>query len=342
MEKSMSKLLIETVVKQALNSIKDNPERGIRNLVDMALEFSKGRFQKHFFTVTQTMLQNESSSYYALVRNIVTYTDTDRLFTFGMNLGYNSCTEGARHIRRNEVDLDCNIPWTLSLQIDASNLENNYETYDSLISEGEGLGIHTWMIFSQDEPQKSLCFAGQHPDSVFCIFCEPKSISHAFLDEITYFHNVMLVLRYDESLSDLCATLREMGLLYSVWYQYGLQDVEIILNGDLFSSTQELLPAFTVFISEPDCPDKIQKLVYKTVKRARDEQCYSTILWELQGDNLLIDSIISGDAISIYFDKYGKLCDWNNKYETEHHNLFQSSLSDILKSYCSKEVGESL
>lgn len=338
MEKSMSKMLIETVVKQALKSIKDNPERGIRNLVDMALEFSKGRFQKHFFTVTQMMLQNESSSYYALVRNIVTHTDTDRLFTFGMNLGYNSCTEGARCIRKNEVDLDCNIPWTLSLQIDAANSENNYESYDSLISEGEGLGIHTWMIFSQDKPQKILSFAEHHPDSVFFVFCEPTSISHAFLDEVTDFHNVMLVLRYDESLSDLCATLREMRLLYSVWYQYGQQDVELILNGDLFSSTQELLPAFAVFVSEQDCPDEIQKLIYKTVKRARDEQCYSTILWELQRDNLLIDSIISGDAISVYFDKNGDLCDRNKKYESEHHNLFQSSLNDILKSSCLKEI----
>ena len=94
MEKSMSRMLVETVVKKALKSIKESPERGIRNLVDMALQFSEGRFQINFFTVTQTMFQNENSAYYGLVRNVVAYTDSDRLFTFGMNLGYNSCTEG--------------------------------------------------------------------------------------------------------------------------------------------------------------------------------------------------------------------------------------------------------
>jgi len=338
----MSRIMIETVVKQALISIKDDPERGIRNLVDMALQFSQGRFQKHFFTVAQTMLQNESSGYYALVRNLVTHTNTDRLFTFGMNLGYNGCTEGARRIRSNEEDLKCNIPWTISLQIDAENLEKNYKPYDALISEGESLGIHTWMIFSPSEPQKTLLFAEQHPYSVFCIFCEPESISYAFLDEVTDFHNIMLVLRYDENLSDLCVTLRDMGLLYSVWYQYRQQDTEIIVNGDLFSSTQQLLPTFTVLAPEQGCPEEIQHLVYKTVKRVRDEQSYSTIVWELQGDNCLIDSIISGDAISIYFDKNGNLCDWDKTYESEHHNLFQSSLTDILTSSCSKKAGKSL
>lgn len=69
MEKSMSRFLVETVVKKALKSIKDSPERGIRNLVDMGLQFSEGRFQKNFFTVAQTMLQNENSAYYSLVRN---------------------------------------------------------------------------------------------------------------------------------------------------------------------------------------------------------------------------------------------------------------------------------
>jgi len=71
MEKSMARMLVETVVKKALKSIQDDPERGIRNLVDMGLQFSEGRFQKNFFTVAQTMLQNENSAYYSLVRNMV-------------------------------------------------------------------------------------------------------------------------------------------------------------------------------------------------------------------------------------------------------------------------------
>lgn len=81
-----------------LKSIKNDPERGARNLVDLAMQFSEGRFQKNFFSAAQTMLQNENSAYYGLIRDIATYTDETRLFTFGMNLGYNGCTVGVKRM----------------------------------------------------------------------------------------------------------------------------------------------------------------------------------------------------------------------------------------------------
>jgi len=51
------------------------------------------------------MLKNENSGYYGLIRDTMAYVDTERLFAFGMNLGYNGCTEGAQKIRANETKL---------------------------------------------------------------------------------------------------------------------------------------------------------------------------------------------------------------------------------------------
>lgn len=340
MEKSMSRMLVETVVKKAIKSIKDSPERGIRNLVDMALQFSEGRFQKNFFTIAQTMLQNENSAYYDLVRETVTHTDADRLFTFGMNLGYNSCTEGAGRIRQNERIMNCNIPWTISLWMDAQKLNGNQEPYHKLIREGESLGIYTWMLFVPEAPQQVLSIIEGHPDSAFCIFCQAERLSDAFLAEAADLGNMMLVVRYEESAANLCETLQEMGFLYSVWYQYGQKDTETIINGDLFSSTQQLFPTFTILIPDESCPKEIRRLAYQAVRSAREEQTYHTMVFEFQSDNCLIDSIISGDACSVCFDKNGDLCDWNKKYESEYYNLFWSSLSDILtSSYPKKEEG---
>ena len=102
MKNSMSRILIETVVKKTIKELKQDPERSIRNLVDMALHFSDGRFQKHFFEIAQKMLQNESSSYYALLQDFLSYADEEHLLCFGMSLGYNSCTYGAKRIRNYE------------------------------------------------------------------------------------------------------------------------------------------------------------------------------------------------------------------------------------------------
>lgn len=45
MKHSLNQTLIETTIRNAIKQIKDDPERNIRNLVDMALTFSNGRFQ---------------------------------------------------------------------------------------------------------------------------------------------------------------------------------------------------------------------------------------------------------------------------------------------------------
>lgn len=60
----------------------------------MALHFSDGRFQSRFFRTAQTMLEHEGSAYYALVEDAANIIDPEHLVTFGMNLGYNSCTWG--------------------------------------------------------------------------------------------------------------------------------------------------------------------------------------------------------------------------------------------------------
>jgi len=340
MEKTMSRMLVETVVKKALKSIKESPERGIRNLIDMALQFSDGRFQQNFFAAAQTMLQNENSAYYGLVRDVMTYTDTDRLFTFGMNLGYSGCTEGARRIRENEEKLGCNIPWTVLLQVDTQRFDENRQAYSKLLREGERLGVYTWMVFPTEKPGKAFALTEEYPDSAFCFFCEKEDITPTLLDEAAECKNLMLVVRYDEDTNAVCEAMRERGLLYSVWYQYGQKDTEIIINGDLFSSTQQSSPTFTVLLPEINCPEEVRRLLYQEVTRVRNEQSFRTLVWELQRDNLLIDSIISEDDCAVCFDKDGNLCDWNGKIE--HYSLFQNDLIEMLTAACPKKARKSL
>lgn len=76
---TLQRTLIETFVRKALRDINDSPERNTRNLVDMALNFSKGRFQTRFFQSAQRLLSDERSAYYPLVRNVAQNVDHERL-----------------------------------------------------------------------------------------------------------------------------------------------------------------------------------------------------------------------------------------------------------------------
>ncbi len=330
MENTMARVLVGTVVKKTLKEIRDDPERSIRNLVDMALQFSEGRFQQNFFAVAQTMLQNENSGYYNLVRDTVACADLDRLYTFGMNLGYNGCTVGAQRIRENEKKLGCNIPWALALQIDAQRFEKNASRYDELIREGEELGIYVWTIFPTQRPQVSLSLARRHPDSAFLFFCEPTDVTPAFLACAAEAKNLMLAVRYEETAAPLYEWVRERGLLCAVWYRYGQQDTEFIINGGLFESAQQFAPIFTFLLPAADCPPAVQRLAHQAVEQARAEQTYRTVLWEMQGDTRKVDAIISEDACSAWFDKNGVLQEWNGKPKDPPNDLFASSLADIL------------
>lgn len=337
MKINMKQALVGTVVKNALKNMKDNPDRGIRNLVDMTLQFSEGRFRRQFFSAAQTMLQNENSAYYELVRNIITYTDTERLYTFCMNLGYNGCTMGAGRIRKNEEALGFNIPWTIAVRIGDHTPENGERSCYTVIQEGQNLGVYVWMLFSAGHMQEALDLARANPDSAFFLFCEPEDLTGSVLDDASELNNIMFVIRYHEDSCDLCRSLRDMGFLYSVWYSYGRESLDIILNEDLFYCIQELNPIFTVLAPEPTCPEEIRRQVHQHVMHVRELQKYHTIPWELPGDNCMIDAVISGDACSVCFDENGNLCGWDGKTEGTQTNLYRICLKDILMNTRQKE-----
>ena len=111
---TIARTLIQTVVRQKLNAIKSDPERSLRNLVDMGLSFAVGGEQKRFLQQAQHALQDENSAYYRIIYDMALHVDTEHLMGFGMNLGYNSLTAGARTIRRLESECGYDIPWCLT------------------------------------------------------------------------------------------------------------------------------------------------------------------------------------------------------------------------------------
>lgn len=330
MGKRISRILTETTVRKALETIKESPERGIRNLIDLSIQFSAGEFQRDFLLMAQTMLQNQSSAYYKLIRNLVMYVDTEKIYTFGINLGYNGCSMGAQRIREYEEAMGFNIPWTVFLNIDTNRLEENRRRYDDLILEGERLGIYTWMLFASKLPEKTLSLVKTHSESAFCVFCEAKDISDAFVEEASGLENMMVAVRYDENAAAACERLCLNKMFYSAWYSCGADDVGHVVNGDIFESTQELAPFFTYIMPDRSCPAEALRSIYAAVKDIRVNQRYSTIAFDLAGDILAVDRFISRDSCSLMFDENGNARDWEKTYDNGDCNLFKSDLSNIL------------
>ncbi len=327
MENNTSRIIIETIVKKTLREIKDSPERSIRNIVDMALHFSNGRFQHSFFAAAQTMLQDDRNHYYELIKDMVYHVEEERLLNFGMNLGYNSCTKGADIIRKTEKAEGYNIPWMLTLQINPK----RQDRYETVISQGETMGIHTWVLIVGQEPEVALTLVERHRDSAFILMCKPNSVTSAFLEYASVCTNLMIAVFNEVGCDEACARLREARLLYAVCFCYDEHDVEQIENGELFEDAEQMHPVFTGLYAAQGCPQSVRKRVWQAVNQARNGQRYQTIAWEFGFDSEYVDSIISSEPCSAGFNIDGDLITVENYKPNNTYNLFQQDLPYILK-----------
>lgn len=330
MKRSLNQTLIETTIRNAIRQIKDDPERNIRNLIDMALTFSSGRFQQHFLESAQKMLQNPASCYYKLVPDLINNVDTERIVTFGMNVGYNSCTIGAGKIRDIEAISSFNIPWTLSLELSGNDYQKNPATFHSLITQGRDFGIYTWLIYSLDNPFYLLELARNFPECAFPIFCSSEEITPALLDESSDIYNIMFVVKYSDDMEEACSMLRSGKFLYSISYSYDEQDIRKIIEDEILHDTENLHSAFTLLYSN-DFSYREYSPVYQHVLQTRAAQVYKTIPFDIIQDNHWIDSIISNQPCSLFFTQNGTCYSFTDQTLYENCNYFNNTLFDILQ-----------
>lgn len=336
MADTMNRIMVKTIVKKAIRDIKTDPERTIRNLIDMALNFADSRFQQQFYSNAQSLLANENSGYYTLVKDTITQINEETLLTFGMNLGYNGLYEGAGKIRKAEANEGYNIPWTVSMTITEGKV---FDQHHRAIEQGEQLGIHSWYLFSNHGIHECMMLAEQHPDSAFAIFCNSGEISWSILDYADDIRNIAIVVSFDNDADVVCDMLRVSGILYGLYYTYTEKDVAAIESGDLLHDMEQLHPTFSVLKPQFPCQKDLRSHVYSWITKARMEQQFHTIPWELYGDMLLVDEVITNDPCWVGFDEYGQLHTEAGIDRTYGHNIFVNDLPVVLKRAFPKQKG---
>lgn len=326
-EHKTSRILAETLIRKTLKDINLYPERSLRNIVDLASEVLSGRFQNEFFKATQTMLKNEHSSYYALVKDISANVEHERLIRFGMNVGYNSCTFGAKKIRDIEKTENFNIPWSVSFKTNPEMLAKNIQKYNSIIKQGEKIGIYTWLIFEDSCSENLLLLAEKNPESAFAFFVSPSNITSSFTEKAGKLNNTAIILEMNDDTEAAAEFLRKQKMLYSVYLPYSKDDIDFITSGGFFSRCSNLHSPFSVLAAKESCSEDIKKLVHDFSEKIRNSQTFPTVPWEFEHDGRFVDSIISGDSCSAFFDEHGNLV---ADYES-YSNIFEENLKGIFK-----------
>ncbi|MCD8146277.1 MAG: hypothetical protein LUD84_03165 [Clostridiales bacterium] len=327
---TVNRTLIETFVRQKLRELREDPDRCTRTLVDMALHFSTGRFQKDFFLAAQTMLENEDSSYYALIQDAATHIDQEHLLTFGMNIGYNSCTAGAKVIREIEARQGFNVPWTVTLHTDSVRYPAMEKGYQSLVEQGKALGIYTWMLHPNGKPEALLPLVESQPDCAFVLFGQADQMGGSFLNRAAELKNLMLVVKYTEQAEEFCRQLRQRRMLYGAYLPYRRSEAAQVVCDSTLQDVSVLHPGVTIFLPlEPD-EGETGAADYQFVLTARNEQKYRTLPFEMWGDIRRIDSIISDEAVVASFDGEGQLSLSGTDQPFEGLSFLEKPLAEIL------------
>ena len=292
MTNTMTRSLIETFVHSKLESLKEFPERTTRNLVDMALQFSKGGFQKRFFEIAQEMLRNEKSAYYHLIYHTISNVDANRLLTFGMNIGYNSCIHGAKIIRKLESQSDLNIPWCVTLRLH-DDTADHLEHYNKLLQDSKTMGVYTWNIFPQGQLPYFFPVMEQHPDCAFLLFCTADEISERLLETLEPLHNIMFVIEYQESDTELFHIMQKKKQLYSAYLYYKPETINDICNGEIPSGLNATNSIFAFLFPDNTCSPEDREMIEHYVMEYRNEPLYKTVLFDFLSDTQRINRIIT-------------------------------------------------
>ncbi|MBR1724266.1 MAG: hypothetical protein IJ723_04510 [Ruminococcus sp.] len=331
----ITKALLRTTIAKALEDIQRDPQRSVRNLVDLGLNFAEGCNQREIFDITQRYLSNEDSAYYRLAENIVGEIDHRKLITYGINFGYNGCTSGARVLREKAAELGIHIPFLLIFTIDDSEDALTPEDIVSAVRQGMELGIYIYaLICATDRYPELLEIAGQFSECAFIYFVNPRRLTRETISRVSELENIVTSVRCDGE-SDACleaiSAMRAQGCITVAHYEYSPASINAILSNaitDYFSETGAI--AGILYAAE-GTDLKAQEIVADYTMDIVRSQQYPFFMFEAKHDLTRFEKMFSNVACFVYIKSGGKAHYSSEQTEVEGVTLRSGTLVDVLR-----------
>lgn len=329
-QETLARTIIETMIRKFFRDIENDPDRSIRNIIDLAINFSKGRFQKEFFQVLQEMLSNEQSAYYELVRNVVADNDHEHLMTFGMNVGFQACTIGANTIRENEDKWNFNIPWTYHLMYGTEGL--SCEAAEKIITEGKELGTYIYMLSLKGQIcEEHAELLERHRDCAFVLFLSPRTMLEDPIDILKDKENLFVLIKYEpEFMEEATDELQKHHFFFGIYESCKKGQQASLLSAEHLEQIARTRVPFYVLMPEDPYDYSEDQELHDQVTRIRTQQEYPFVILDYISDIQKIDRIISNDSCAVSFDAEGCVHTDTGKWNGDLYNIHSRSLFEIL------------
>jgi hypothetical protein len=324
----MARAMIEPLINKVLHDLKNDPERSLRNVVDLILSFPNGRFSNNMFEMLQKMLTNENSAYYTLINKIVSYLDMENLKEFSINAGYNACTSGAKTIRELSRENNCCIPWILLIETDK---QHSKQTAD-IIKQAKELGIYMFAVIDDDVSEETAEIIRVNNECAFVLFTEASSVSDRTIAMFEDIKNVLASIHgTKDELSSATDALRENHKFFAVHDFYDDENCHSVFTEEKLNYFEDYTETFLFCMPTRKCSQETLDYMSSNAKKVRDKQKHSYVMMDVYNDTLTIDKMISGNNFSVIIDVEGNL--YSNKEDGTKYNINDMPLLDVLKKY---------
>ena len=189
---------IHLAVRKAMEDIKGNPERSIRNLIDLGRMFAKTKNQAWFFDMAKNVFSNPQNPYRALAKRVVLNIDNETVRTVGLNLGHSSLIHGAKRLKRQQGIGGIPLPWVFVLDLRQMRADA-YGDLNALIRQSCDLGVFTYVICADREEtvQHVGALARHFKECAFLFKLDADLILDDTLRVLEGLHNAVISVKVD-------------------------------------------------------------------------------------------------------------------------------------------------
>lgn len=295
---------IDIAINKAIDDMRSDAKRSLRNLIDLGLFFSKGENQINFFNTAREVISNPTNPYHSLFARMVADINNETIKKTGLNLGYSSLIYGANKLRKRREIFADPLPWLLIFNV----YESNSETFDlmkQIIAEGRKSGIYSYIVCPNKlQDVEAVCeIAQSFDDCLFALSLSSQMISEHSAKIIGNTSNVIVSVKV--SGSEFCSKrdekvfrmLKNNFCLFGFQISYNDSNIEQVAVPEYIDSAVSYGNTFGVFLADKGASEKCQAAMYKFACEVRgvNGQALIAIEW-IQDMQYISERILSGDG----------------------------------------------
>ena len=308
----ITRRILSGIIDQYISAIREDPHRSIRKLVDMAERTSNGPTQKICYQMMQEMGKNQCSPYYEMIHQLVLRTDPETVSRFGLNLGLNAWTLGARDTRALIGESGRRIPWAVLVDRRPAEERIAFESITEQVKKGLRCGMYSWMFFYGDRMDEWEQLSGlfrTFPENAFGLAVRSGGFRGIPLEAAAAHHNLMILLDSDDGdRGENARRLADARMLYSVYREIA-NDAQAgeVTSGKWFGEITPERPLFAFTLTADNCPEAAAERVRSYMWDTRLRQTYPLMPSDLITDFLIISRLVTHKEVLYRVDPDGGL-----------------------------------